>query len=326
MYVRQKCCSEQRDVFMCCVKAILVASSNLARKLAAISWRLVVIGEFLRESCQQPIFVFLSVTFWFKTHTLQLPLREDWKITLKLPRNRSRNGVKLTGRLNKWLLRLASLSQFPFDLFILPLTVACHVAHRARHAMVTEVTSVSLALFQNISWALHVSLNAQRGCSTARCLILAKLVTQLANRAVDQMTMTVTLVKVRNYYSLLRKTDLGFFLLLPIFYSPLKNWGGNWAELTFAKTSGTVARDRENLANSWPPRPTQKQLREISRFQFPSHSRSGELTYMYFEYTTSEKANHACDRFSASSKVNHVVDCLFFLTPWVILLRVSPKF
>ena len=63
VYVRQKCCNEQRDVFMCCVKAILVASSNLARKLAAISWRLVVIGEFLRESCQQPIFVFLSVTF-----------------------------------------------------------------------------------------------------------------------------------------------------------------------------------------------------------------------------------------------------------------------
>lgn len=104
MYVRQKCCNEQRDVFMCGVKAILVASSNLARKLAAISWRLV-IGEFLRESCQQPIFV-LSVTFWFKTRTLQLPLRKDWKITLKLPRNRSRNGVKLTGGLNKWLLRV----------------------------------------------------------------------------------------------------------------------------------------------------------------------------------------------------------------------------
>ena len=57
---------------------------------------------------------------------------------------------------------------------------------------------------------------------------------QLANRAVDQTTTTVTLVKVRNYYSLLRKAYLGFF------------------------------------------------LREISRFQFPSHSRSGELTYMYF--------------------------------------------
>ena len=62
MYVRQKCCNEQRDVFMCGVKAILVASSNLARTLAAISWGLVVIGEFLRESCQQPIYV-LSVTF-----------------------------------------------------------------------------------------------------------------------------------------------------------------------------------------------------------------------------------------------------------------------
>ena len=183
---------------MCGVKAILVSSSNLARTLAVISWRLVVIGEFLRESCQQPIFV-LSVTFWFKTHTLQLPLRKDWKITLKLPRNRSRNGVKLTGGLNKWLLRVASLFQFPFDLFILLLTVACHVAHRARHAMVTEMTSVSLALFQNISWALHVSLNAQRGCSTARCLILVKLVMQLVNRAVDQMTMTVTLVKVLNH-------------------------------------------------------------------------------------------------------------------------------
>lgn len=101
MYVRQKCCNEQRDVFMCGVKAILVASSNLARQLATISWRLVVIGELLRESCQQPICVFLSVTFWFKTHTLQLPLRKDWKITLKPPRNRSRNGVKLTGGLNK---------------------------------------------------------------------------------------------------------------------------------------------------------------------------------------------------------------------------------
>ena len=254
MYVRQKCCNEQRDVFMCGVKAILVASSNLARKLAAISWR-VVIGEFLRESCQQPIFV-LSVTFWFKTRTLQLPLRKDWKITLKLPRNRSRNGVKLTGGLNKLLLRVASLSQFPFDLFTLPLTVACHAAHRARHAMVTEVTNVSLVLFQNISWALHVSLSAQRGCSTARCLILVQLVIQLANRAVDQTTTTVTLVKVRNYYSLLRKADLGFFLRLQIFHSPLKSWGGNWAELTFAKTSGTVARDRENLANSWPARPT----------------------------------------------------------------------
>ena len=254
MYVRQKCCNEQRDVFMCCVKAILVASSNLARKLAAISWRLFVIGEFLRESCQQPIFVFLSVTFWFKTHTLQLPLRKDWKITLKLPRNRSRNGVKLAGGLNKWLLRVASLSQFPFDLFILPLTVACHVAHHARHAMVTEVTNVSLVLFQNISWALHVSLNVQRGCSTARCLILVKLVTQLANRAVDQMTMTVTLVKVITispYYDW-----SWFFLLLQIFHAPLKSWGGNWSELTFAKTSGTVARDRENLANSWPARPT----------------------------------------------------------------------
>ena len=239
---------------MCGVKAILVASSNLARKLAAISWRLV-IGEFLRESCQQPIFV-LSVTFRFKTRTLQLPLRKDWKITLKLPRNRSRNGVKLTGGLNKWLLRVASLSQFPFDLFTLPLTVACHAAHRARHAMVTEVTNVSLVLFQNISWALHVSLSAQRGCSTARCLILVQLVIQLANRAVDQTTTTVTLVKVRNYYSLLRKGDLGFFLRLRIFHSPLKSWGGNWAELTFAKTSGTVARDRENLANSWPARPT----------------------------------------------------------------------
>ena len=73
---------------------------------------------------------------------------------------------------------------------------------------------------------------------------------QLANRAVDQTTTTVTLVKVRNYYSLLRKGDLGFFLRLRIFHSPLKSWGGNWAELTFAKTSGTVARDRENLANS----------------------------------------------------------------------------
>ena len=50
MYVRQKCCNKQRDVFMCGVKAILVASSNLARKLATISWRLVVIGELLRES------------------------------------------------------------------------------------------------------------------------------------------------------------------------------------------------------------------------------------------------------------------------------------
>ena len=156
----------------------------------------------------------------------------------------------------KWLLRVASLSQFPFDLLILPSTVACHVAHRARHAMVTEVTSVSLALFQNISWALHVSLSAQRGCSTARCLILVQLVMQLANRVVDQTTTTVTLVKVRNYYSLLRKADLGFFLRLQIFHSPLKSWGGNWAELTFAKTSGTVARDRENLANSWPARPT----------------------------------------------------------------------
>lgn len=34
---------------------------------------------------------------------------------------------------------------------------------------------------------------------------------QLANRAVNQTTTTVTLVKVRNYYSLLRKADLGFF-------------------------------------------------------------------------------------------------------------------
>ena len=77
-----------------------------------------------------------------------------------------------------------------------------------------------------------------------------QLVIQLANRVVDQTTTTVTLVKVRNYYSLLRKADLGFFLRLQIFHSPLKSGGENWAELTFAKTPGTVARDRENLANS----------------------------------------------------------------------------
>ena len=151
----------------------------------------------------------------------------------------------------KWLLRVASLSQFPFDLLILPLTVACHVAHRARHAMVTEVTNVSLVLFQNISWALHVSLSAQRGCSTARCLILVQLVIQLANRVVDQTTTTVTLVKVRNYYSLLR---LGLLL----------GTGKMW-----------LIADRRVQRS-------QKQLREISRFQFPSHSRSGELTYVYF--------------------------------------------
>ena len=281
MYVRQKCCNEQRDVFMCGVKAILVASSNLARKLAAISWRLV-IGEFLRESCQQPIFV-LSVTFWFKTGTLQLPLRKDWKITLKLPRNRSRNGVKLTGGLNKWLLRVASLSQFPFDLFILPLTVACHAAHRARHAMVTEVTNVSLVLFQNISWALHVSLSAQRGCSTARCLILVQLVIQLANRAVDQTTTTVTLVKVRNYYSLLRKGDLGFFFGCKSSIRHLRaeeKTGPSWLLqrlLGLLLGTGKIW----SIADRRVQR-SQKQLREISRFQFPSHSRSGELTYMYF--------------------------------------------
>ena len=151
----------------------------------------------------------------------------------------------------KWLLRVASLSQFPFDLLILPLTVACHVAHRARHAMVTEVTNVSLVLFQNISWALHVSLSAQRGCSTARCLILVQFVMQLANRAVDQTTTTVTLVKVRNYYSLLR---LGLLL----------GTGKIW-----------LTADRRVQRS-------QKQLREISRFQFPSHSRNGELTYVYF--------------------------------------------
>ena len=193
--------------------------------------------------------------------------------------------------------------------------------------MVTEVTSVSLALFQNISWALHVSLNAQRGCSTARCLIPVKLVMQLANRAVHQTTMTVTLVKVRNYYSLIRKTDLGFFFGCK---SPIRHLraeeetGPSWfLQRLLGLLLGT--------GKIWPiadrrVQRSQKQLREISRFQFPSHSRSGELTYMYFEYTTSEKANHAWNRYSASSRINHVVDCLFFLTPWVILSRVFRKF
>ena len=35
-------------------------------------------------------------------------------------------------------------------------------------------------------------------------------------------------------------------------YSPVKKRKGNWTELTFAKTSGTVTRDREKkLGNSW---------------------------------------------------------------------------
>ena len=39
-------------------------------------------------------------------------------------------------------------------------------------------------------------------------------------------------------------------------YSPLWKREGNWVELTFAKTSGTVTRDRgKNSANSWAVRP-----------------------------------------------------------------------
>ena len=30
---------------------------------------------------------------------------------------------------------------------------------------------------------------------------------------------------------------------------------GDWAELMFAKTSGTVTRNKEKMANSWPVRP-----------------------------------------------------------------------
>ena len=36
--------------------------------------------------------------------------------------------------------------------------------------------------------------------------------------------------------------------------SPLEKQG-DWAELIFAKTSGTVTRNKEKMANSWPVRP-----------------------------------------------------------------------
>ena len=37
--------------------------------------------------------------------------------------------------------------------------------------------------------------------------------------------------------------------------SPLQKRQGNWVELIFAKTSGTVTWAREKIANSWPMRP-----------------------------------------------------------------------
>ena len=35
-----------------------------------------------------------------------------------------------------------------------------------------------------------------------------------------------------------------------LFKSPLKQREGNWAELAFANTSGTVTRERKKMANS----------------------------------------------------------------------------
>ena len=53
------------------------------------------------------------------------------------------------------------------------------------------------------------------------------------------------------------------------FHLPLKEREGNWVELTFAKTSGTVTRGGGKLTNSWPAR-SQNQLRVAFRLQFRS--------------------------------------------------------
>ena len=70
------------------------------------------------------------------------------------------------------------------------------VTQHARHALVREVTTASLALFQTFWLGQHVSPNVQVECSTVRPLILVNCVTQLVKHVADRLLVTASLVKV----------------------------------------------------------------------------------------------------------------------------------
>ena len=85
---------------------------------------------------------------------------------------------------------------YSLTLLHLHLTAVSRATQHVQHVMVTAVISVSRAALQSSSPAHLVSLNVQMECSTARLLILVSHVMQLVNHVLDQLIMTVILVKV----------------------------------------------------------------------------------------------------------------------------------